>query len=523
MTKHYDDGATLSAKILKGVNTLADNVGSTLGPKGRNVILYDKQQNIPVITKDGVTVAKFVTLEDPFENVGVQIVKQAAEQSAISAGDGTTTATVLARGIITRAQKYIVAGASPNEIKRGMDKATGAITERLKNMSRPIQSEQDIEHIATISANNDTQIGSLIAKAIHCTGKDGSVIVEEAKSTETSLDLIEGFRFDSGYLATAFVTDERNGTVHYENPLILATDEKIEFVEQILPTLELTARENRPLVIIASDVESQALAALIMNTVRGSLKVAAVKAPRYGEERRNIMKDMCASIGATFLTRENGLQLKDVCLKHFGQSKSITINKRWTTIVGGKGNQAEIDKQIDSLKTEIKNTENIKECERLQERVTRLASGVAVIRVGAATEVEMIEKKHRIDDALEAVRSAQLEGVISGGGSALIHAIKDLNIPTDSSDQETGANIILEAVQEPLRQMSINAGLSPDLIVNKVLSANEGEGYDFNDNAVKQLTKSGIIDPAKVTRCALENAVSVASTLLTTGYAIVSQ
>ena len=393
----------------------------------------------------------------------------------------------------------------------------------IKGPTRPIQSEEDIRHVATISANNDITIGTLIAKAVDCAGKDGSVIVEEARSLETSLDLIEGFRFDSGYLASAFITDERNGTINYENPLILVTDEKIEHVDQILPVLELAARESRPLLFVANDIVDQALAALIMNTVRGSLKVAAVKAPRYGEERRNIMKDLCTSIGATYLTRENGLQLRDIQLKHFGNCKKISINKGWTTMIGGKGDQNEIDKQIETVKAEIKDTESIKECERLQERITRLASGVAVIRVGAATEVELIEKKHRIDDALEAVRSAQMEGIVSGGGSALIHAAKCIEVTNLSEEQAIGRDIVLEAIQEPLRQMATNAGLSPDLIVNQVINSNEGEGYNFMTNKVIQLTNSGIIDPTKVTRCAIENAVSVASTLLTTGHAIVSQ
>lgn len=523
MTKHYDNGQTLNSKILKGINILADNVGTTLGPKGRNVILFHKEQGTPIVTKDGVTVAKFVELEDPFENVGAQIVKQAAEQSANVAGDGTTTATILARGIINKAQKYLVAGASPIEIKRGMDKATETITSKLKDMSRPIQSQDDIKHIATISANNDAAIGTLISKAIDAAGKDGSVMVEEARSINTSLDLIEGFRFDSGYLATAFITNERRGTVEYENPLILVTDEKIEYVEQILPALELTARENRPLILVANDVENQALAALIMNTVRGSLKVAAVKAPRYGEERRNIMKDLSTSVGSTYITRETGLQLKDVQLKHFGQSKKVSIDKGWTTIIGGKGDQNAIDKQIETIKAEIKNTESLKECERLQERITRLASGVAVIRVGSATEVEMIEKKHRIDDALEAVKSAQMEGIVSGGGSALIHAIKGLKVETTNEEQAIGVKIVFDAIESPLRQMALNAGLSPDLIVNKVISSKEGFGYDFMSNDVKELSNCGIVDPVKVTRCALEAAVSVASTLLTTSYAIVSQ
>jgi len=524
MSKYYDAGQSLSTKILNGVNILADNVGSTLGPKGRNVILFHKEQGVPVITKDGVTVAKFIDLEDPFENVGVQIVKQAAEQSAIKAGDGTTTATVLTRGIVSRAQQYLVAGTSPTELKRGMDKMTDMIVEKLKEMSRPIQNEEDIRHVATISANNDEAIGDLIAKAVDCAGKDGSVLVEEARSIKTSLDLIEGFRFDSGYIASAFITDERAGIVNYENPLLLVTDEKVEYVEQILPSLELAARENRPIVFIANDVENQALAALIMNTVRGSMKACAVKSPRYGEERRNIMRDLCASTGATYITRQDGLQLKDIKLGHFGQAKKITINKGWTTIIGAKGDQDEVDKTIEKIKAEIKNTESLKECERMQERITRLASGVAVIRVGAATEVEMTEKKHRIDDALEAVKSAQMEGIVSGGGTALIHAAASLwdKLSDFSEEQRLGAKIILDSTEEPLRQMAINAGESPDLIVKKVKDSNEHEGYDFMQNKIVSLLDEGVIDPVKVTRCALENATSVASTLITTGHAIIS-
>ena len=522
MTKHFRNGLELHQSILKGINVLADNVASTLGPKGRNVILYHREENIPVVTKDGVTVAKFIELEDPFENVGAQIVKQAAEQSANKAGDGTTTSTVLAREIITKAQKYLTAGASPIELKRGMDKATAEITERLKNMSKPIRSEQDINHVATISANNDKSIGTLISTAVDAAGKDGAVLVEEARSLNTSLQLIEGFRFDSGYLASSFITNERNGTVDYENPLVLVTDQKIEHVQQILPTLELVARESRPCVIVANEVEGQALAALIMNTVRGTMKVAAVKAPRYGEERRKILRDLCASIGATMITREDGLQLKDVKLGHFGQSKSLSINKGWTTIVGGKGNQDEIDKQIEALKTEIQQTDSLKECERIQERITRLASGIAVIRVGAATEIEMIEKRHRIDDALEAVRSAQEMGIVAGGGAALLGAVNSLNVEVDNSDQELGVKIVVEAVESPLRQMAINAGESPDLVVQMVKEAiGENQGYNFMTERVENLFEAGVIDPVKVTTSALENAVSVASTLITTNHAII--
>tara|TARA_Y100000592_G_scaffold84776_1_gene136081 strand:- start:4371 stop:5945 length:1575 start_codon:yes stop_codon:yes gene_type:complete len=519
--KKYNNGQDLNSKILKGANILADNVGSTLGPRGRNVILFHKDQGTPVITKDGATVADFVELDDPFENVGAQIIKQAAAQTNNTAGDGTTTSTVLARGILTRAQKYLMAGASPIELKRGIDKAVVAIVDELSNKAIPIRSEQDIKHIATISANNDAAIGTLIANAVDSAGKDGSVIVEEARSLQTSLDLIEGFRFDSGFVSNSFITNERSGTVEYENPLILVTDEKIEHVEQIMPTLELTARDNRPLIIVANDFEGQALAALIMNTVRGTLKVTAVKCPRYGEERRKIMDDLCLSIGGTYMTRANSLTLKDVKLQHFGQCKKVSISKTWTTIIGGKGNEESIDERINSLKVEIQNTDSLPECERIQERITRLASGVAVIRVGAATEVEMIEKRHRIDDALEAVRSAQEEGIITGGGTALMRASQSLSVETDNDEQAMGVSIVLEAVEEPLRQMALNAGESPDIIVNKVTSTRPPFGYNFVTNEIENLYENGIIDPVKVSRCALENAASVASTLITTNYAIV--
>ena len=520
MTKIFCADSDLQQKVLDGVNKLADNVAVTLGPKGRNVIL-SKKDTKPVITKDGVTVAKFVELEDPFENVGAQIVKQAAEQSATRAGDGTTTATVLTRAILQRAQKYLTAGVSPIEIKRGMDKASEAIVDKLKEVAIPVRSEEDIRHIATISANNDKSIGRLVSTAVDSAGKDGSVLVEEARSLKTSLDMIEGFRFDSGYLSSTFINNERNGTVEYDNPLIAVTDEKIETIEQILPTLELAARDNRPLLIVA-DMEGQALAAVIANAVRGTMKIAAVKPPRYGEERRSILKDLCSSTGATFVTRENSLSLKQIQLTHFGQSKSISLNKGWTTIVGGTGNHEEIDKRIEALKVEIKVTDSLKECERIQERITRLASGVAVIRVGAATEVEMIEKKHRIDDALEAVRSAQEEGIVAGGGVALLRTSTGLHVETDNEEQSIGAKIILDAVEEPLRQMAINAGKSPDLIVDRVRHLTGNKGYNFMTDDVVNMLDEGIVDPVKVTRCALQNAVSVASTLITTSHAIVS-
>ena len=524
--KIFSCKSDLRERVLAGVDAIADNVASTLGPCGRNVILHAKDKN-PIITKDGVTVAKFVNLKDPVMNAAAEIVKQASSKTNALAGDGTTTSTVLARAILREAQKYLVAGVSPTELKRGMDKATSLLVNVLGSMSSPISSEKDIAHIATISSNGDDVIGKLIARAVDLCGKDGAITVEEARSVETSLEVVEGFRLSSGYLASAFITDERRGAVKYNDPLILVTDEEIDMVEEIMPILEVVARESRPLVIIASNIEGQALAALIMNAMRGTLKVAAVKAPRYGEERRGILEDLAVSIGATFITKRSRVKLKELTLENLGSAKSNDILKALTTIVDGKGAPEEIEKRIEKIKTEIEQTESITECARLQERITKLASGIAIIKVGAATEIEMIEKKHRIEDALEAVRSARQEGIVAGGGVALINAAKGLDpgedIPVGNEEQRLGASIILEIAKEPLRQMAINAGESPDLILDKVLSAGEGEGWDFSKNKPVSMLKEGIIDPAKVTRCALQNAVSVASTLITTNYAIIER
>lgn len=522
MSRKYESGTDLQQKILKGVNLLADNVASTLGPRGRNVILHHPGQN-PVITKDGVTVAKFIELEDPFENVGAQIIKQAAAKTNAQAGDGTTTSVVLARAILKEAQRYLMAGSAPIELKRGMDKAVEAIVKNLKDMATPIMSMEDIAHIAKISANNDEVIGNLIAKAVDLAGKDGAITIEEARSLETSLEVAEGFRFDSGYLATAFITDEKRGLVKYDDALFLVTDEKVESVEDMMPALEIAARENRPFVIVAESIEGQALAALIMNAMRGTLRVVGVKAPRYGEERRNILKDLALSVGATFITRQNNLRLRDIKLTNFGKAKSFECSKTFTTIVGGSGDLAEIEKRIDVLKAELSQTEALTECERIQERITRLASGIAIIRVGAATEIEMIEKKHRVEDALEAVKSAQLEGIVPGGGVALIRAAKNAVVTTANADQKLGVQIILEAIKAPLVQMSLNAGEPPDIVVSKVKNKKGSIGYDFVESKLTDLTEKGIIDPVKVTRCALQNAASVSSTLITTNHAIIEQ
>jgi len=521
VSRKYESNLKLQQKILKGVNILADNVASTLGPRGRNVILHDKNRGNPIITKDGVTVANFIELEDPFENAGAQIIKQAAAKTNSEAGDGTTTSTVLARAILDKAQKYLISGAPPIELKKGIDKAVEAIVNNLKEVSTSISSEEDIAHIATISANGDPAIGKLIATAVDLAGKDGSITIEEARSLETSLDVVEGFRFDSGYLATAFITDEKRGVVRYENPLILVTDERIESVEEMMPALEIVAREARPCIVVAENIEGQALAALIMNTVRGTLKIAAVKASRYGEERRNILKDLATSIGATLISRENNLKMKEVKLTHFGSAKTFECSKNFTTIVGGKGDTKDVEKKIEKLKVELSQTEDLHECARIQERITRLASGVAIIKVGAATEIEMIEKKHRIEDALEAVKSAQQEGIVPGGGVALVRTCKSLQVETDNESQELGVKIILEAVKEPARQMAINAGESPDLILSKIEGEDDNLGVDFTNGNVMDMLEAGIIDPAKVTRCALQNAASVASTLITTNSAVI--
>ena len=513
MSKHYSSGAELSAKVLKGVNILADNVASTLGPRGRTVLLQ-RAGSGPFVSKDGVTVAEHVVLDDPIENAAVQILKQASSQTNTLAGDGTTTSMVLARAILQEAQKHVVAGVPPIEIKRAIDRAVEVLVSNLKESSTPIQSEEDIAHIASISANNDEVIGNLIAKAVDCVGKDGSITVEQARSTQTSLDLREGFSFDSGFVANAFVTDERRQAVIYDEPFILVADTKLDKVEQILPVLEAVAREGRPLIIIASEIEGQALAALIMNTVRGTMKIAAVKAPRYGEERRGILKDLCLATGAAFVTKSGDIKLEDVKLSHLGSCEKVDIVKNSSTFIGGKGDYETVEKQIEALKAEIENTDDLHECERLQERITRLASGVAIIKVGAPTEAEMIEKRHRIEDALEAVKAAQQEGIVPGGGVALVRALpKKAGSPAEQ--------IVYEAVKEPIRQMARNAGESPDLILDQVQKAKGNRGYNFATGKMGNLLEEGVIDPVKVTITALTMAASAAGTLLTTGYAII--
>jgi len=516
----FESRTELNAKVLRGVNILADNVAATLGPKGRNVILHQKGKD-PIITKDGVTVSEFVHVDDEFENAAAQILKQATAQTNSMAGDGTTTATVLAREIIVQSQRYITAGASPVEIKRGIDLAVEEIVNNLKDMASHVETLDDVENIATISANNDATIGKLVATAVDKAGKDGAITIEESKVVDTSLDVIEGFRLEAGYAANAFVTDERRAACHYDAPLLLITDQKIDSVEQILPALELVARDARPLVIVAEEIEGQALAALIMNTVRGSMKIAAVKAPFYGERRKQMLADLALSTGAEFISSDSTIRLRDVKLQHFGQCRSIDITKFNTTVIGGKGDAEEIDRRIELLKVELKNTEELHDCDKIQERITKLAAGVAVINVGAATDVEMIEKKHRIEDALEAVRSAQQEGTLPGGGVALLRASESLNVTVENEDQQYGVDIVQAASAAPLRQMATNCGLSPDLIESQIRNAEENCGHNFRDFCMVDMYEAGIIDPLKVTRTALQNAASAAGTLITTSHAII--
>jgi chaperonin GroEL len=507
---------------MNGANKLADNVASTLGPRGRNVLLQEKGQD-PFITKDGVTVAAFVQCDDPFENAAAQVIKQAAVETNNTAGDGTTTATVIARAVLRESQRFIASGVSPTELQRGINLAVKEVAKTLSELSVPVTSLEDVEHIATISANNDGTIGKLIALAVDRVGQDGSITIEESRSMETSLDITEGFRFGSGLTSASFVTDERRAIMHHDEPLILVTDHKISTIDQILPILEMSAREGRPLIFVAEEIEGQALAAMIMNAMRGTMKVAAIKAPSYGEERRQLLEDLSISVGATFVTRESGIKLNNIEMKHFGSAKFIESNQYRTTIVGGNCSSKLVDERIESLKDAIIQTEDLEEADSAQKRISRLASGVAVIRVGGSTQVEMTERKHRIEDALEAVRSAQEEGIVPGGGVALLRASQTIAIVSDeaSPDVGIGASVIKIACQEPIRQMAQNAGGSPDLIIDKVLSSEPKHGWDFRSDEIVNLIDAGIIDPVKVTKTALINAASCAGTLMTTNFGII--
>ena len=521
--KQYESGRKLNEKIMNGVNKLADAVGATLGPRGRNVIIKGHNTK-PLITKDGVTVTKFVDFDDPFENLGAQIIKQASEETNISAGDGTTTSTMLARAILEKAQSHLVAGVSPIEIKRGIDLAVAQIISELNEKAKPVSTKEEIEQIATISANGDKAIGLLIGNAVDAVGKDGAITIQEAKSNKTSLELSEGFRFDSGLLANAFITDERRGAMRHNDCLMLVTDRAITTIDEILPVLEIAARDGRPFIIVAEDISGQALAAMIMNAMKGTMKVGAIKAPRYGEERRNILSDLAVSIGAKFISRESGTPLKSVTLACLGTADTVEASKYGTTIVGGSQDDEEVEKRIQLLKQEVEEEPSLSKCEKIQERITRLASAIAIIKVGGLTEVEMIEKKHRIEDALEAVNSALDEGIVAGGSSTLLRIARNLKVEVENTEQVVGVDIIKQAAKEPFRKMLQNAGLSSDIYLEKVEGhKNKDSGVNVATGEIVNMYTYGIIDPSKVIRCALENAASAASTLLLTDHAIVEE
>ncbi len=504
-------------KILKGVRTLASAVKVTLGPKGRNVII-DKKFGPPQITKDGVTVAKEIELEDKHENMGAQMVKEVASKTADKAGDGTTTATVLAEAIYSEGLRNVTAGANPMDIKRGIEQAVNLVVEQLKKFSKPIQSSKEVEQVATISGNGDTEIGSIIAKAMERVGKDGTITVEEAKGFETTLEVVEGMSFDRGYTSAYFVTNAETLICEYENPYVLIYEKKISAMKEFLPILQLVAESGKPLVIIAEDIDGEALATLVVNRLRAGLKVVAVKAPGFGDRRKSMMEDIAILTGGQFVSEELGIQLEKVTLEMLGRCKKVIVKKDDTTIIDGSGTKKIINDRVALLKRQIAEATSDYDKEKLQERLAKLSGGVAVIRVGAATEVEMKEKKDRVDDAKEATKAAVEEGILPGGGTSLIRAIPALEqlITTLKGDVKIGAEIICRALSYPLRQIAENAGKEGSIVVQKVASMKTNEGYDAREDVYVDMVAHGIVDPTKVVRCALQFAASIAGLLLTT-------
>jgi chaperonin GroEL len=514
------------AKLKRGVDQLADAVKVTLGPKGRNVVI-DKKFGAPNITKDGVTVAKEIELEDPIENMGAQMVREVASKTSDVAGDGTTTATVLAQAIVREGLRNVTAGANPMDLKRGIDIAVTNVVEELKKLSRPIGGKKDIAQVGSISANNDTTIGELIAEAMEKVGKDGVITVEEAKGIETELNVVEGMQFDRGYLSPYFVTDPDTMETVLENPYILIHDKKIGAMKDLLPILEKVAQAGRSMLIIAEDLEGEALATLVVNKLRGTLKIAAVKAPGFGDRRKAMLEDIAVLTGGTVISEEKGFKLENATLTYLGNAKKIVIDKDNTTIVEGIGEKAEIKRRIGEIKGQIDKTTSDYDKEKLQERLAKLSGGVAVLKIGASTEIEMKEKKARVEDALHATRAAVEEGIVPGGGVALIRALTSLNgalsKKADNDDVRTGIEIVRRALEEPLRQIVANAGLEGSVIVAKVKEGKDGYGFNAATEVYEDLLASGVIDPTKVTRSALQNAASVAALLLTTEATIVEK
>ena len=503
-------------RLKKGVDALADAVKVTLGPKGRNVIL-DKKFGAPTITKDGVSVAKEIELKEPIENMGAQLVKEVASKTADQAGDGTTTATVLAQAIFGVGIKNVAAGANPMDLKRGIDKAVAAVVAELKTNSKPISTSKEIAQVATVSANNDEEIGKMIADAMDKVGKDGVITVEEAKGTETEVKTVEGMQFDRGYLSPYFVTNTEKMEVELDHPYILIYDKKISSMKELLPVLEPVAQSGKPLLIIAEDVDGEALATLVVNKIRGALKVAAVKAPGFGDRRKAMLEDIAILTGGTVISEERGFKLENATPDMLGRAEKINIDKDNTTLVNGAGDKGAIKGRIAEIKAQIEKTTSDYDREKLQERLAKLSGGVAILYIGAATEVEMKEKKDRVDDALHATRAAVQEGVVVGGGVALIRAASALDkLKGDNEDQDTGINIIRVAIEAPLRTIVSNAGGEPSVVVNKIRDNKGNFGYNARTDKYEDLIKAGVIDPTKVTRLALENAASIAALLLTT-------
>ncbi len=503
--------------LKKGVDALANAVKVTLGPKGRNVVI-DKKFGGPTITKDGVSVAKEIELEDAIENMGAQMVKEVASNTNDLAGDGTTTATVLAQAIINSGLRNVAAGANPMDIKKGIDKAVKVVIENIKKQSEEVGNSYDkIEQVATISANNDSLIGSLIAEAMKKVKTEGVITVEEAKGTDTQVEVVEGMQFDRGYLSPYFITDADKMEANLENPYILIYEKKISAMKDLLPILEQTAKEGRPLMIIAEDVDGEALSTLVVNKIRGALKVTAVKAPGFGDRRKEMLEDIAILTGGTVVSEERGFQLENTTIDMLGNAEKIVVDKDNTTIVNGSGKKNSITARINQIKTQIETTSSDYDKEKLQERLAKLAGGVAVLYVGAPTEVEMKEKKDRVDDALSATRAAIEEGIVPGGGVAIVRAAEKLkNLKGENDDEQTGINIITRSVEEPLRQIVENAGMEGSVVVAKVLEGKSDFGFNAKSDQFESLYKAGVIDPAKVVRVALENAASVAGMLLTT-------
>ena len=510
-------------KLARGVDKLANAVKVTLGPKGRNVVL-EKSFGAPVITKDGVTVAKEIELDDKFENMGAQLVKEVASKTSDAAGDGTTTATILAQSIYHEGIKLVAAGRNPMAVKRGIDKGVEALITELANLAKPTRDQKEIAQIGTISANSDATIGNIIAEAMSKVGKEGVITVEEAKGLETTMDVVEGMRFDRGYLSPYFVTNAEKMICEMDNPYILLTEKKISSMKDMLPVLEQVAKVNRPLLIIAEDVEGEALATLVVNKLRGALQVVAVKAPGFGDRRKAMLQDIAVLTGGTVASDDTGTKLENLTLSELGTAKRIVVDKDNTTIVDGAGKSDAIKARVKQIRAQIEETTSDYDREKLQERLAKLVGGVAVVHVGAATEVEMKEKKDRVEDALNATRAAVEEGIVPGGGTALIRVSKVLNdIKPADDDELAGVNIVRRAIEEPLRQIAHNAGFEGSIVVEKVRAGKDGFGFNAATGDYEDLIKAGVIDPKKVTRTALQNAASVASLLLTTECAIVEK